>query len=39
MVAGRRTVIPGLQNRASMLGGRAVPRSLLFPIVRRLTGR
>ena len=39
MVAGRRTVIPGLQNRASMLGGRLAPRSLLLPMVRKVTGR
>jgi short-subunit dehydrogenase len=35
MIAGRRTAIPGLHNRASMLGGRLVPRSLLLPMVRR----
>jgi short-subunit dehydrogenase len=39
MVAGRRTAIPGLANRASMLGGRVAPRSLLLPIVRQVTGR
>jgi short-subunit dehydrogenase len=39
MVAGRRTAIPGLGNRASMLGGRVAPRSLLLPIVRQVTGR
>ena len=38
MIAGRRTAIPGLHNRASMLGGRFVPRSLLLPVVRRVTG-
>ena len=38
MIAGRRTAIPGLHNRASMLGGRVVPRSLLLPVVRRFTG-
>ena len=37
MIAGRRTAIPGLHNRASMLGGRFVPRSLLLPVVRRVT--
>ena len=36
MIAGRRTAIPGLHNRASMLGGRLVPRSLLLPVVRRV---
>jgi uncharacterized protein len=39
MAAGRRTVIPGLKNRASMIGGRVVPRSLLLPLVRQVTGR
>ena len=39
MVAGRRSVIPGLANRASMLGGRVAPRSLLLPLVRQVTGR
>jgi short-subunit dehydrogenase len=39
MIAGRRTAIPGLTNRATMLGGRMVPRSLLLPLVRQVTGR
>jgi short-subunit dehydrogenase len=39
MIAGRRTAIPGLANRATMLGGRAVPRSLLLPLVRQVTKR
>jgi short-subunit dehydrogenase len=39
MVAGRRTAIPGLKNRASMIGGRMTPRSLLLPLVRQVTGR
>jgi uncharacterized protein len=39
MIAGRRSVIPGLTNRASMLGGRIAPRSLLLPLVRQVTGR
>ena len=39
MVAGRRTAIPGLRNRASMIGGRFAPRTLLLPIVRQVTGR
>ena len=38
MVAGRRTVIPGLKNRASMIGGRMAPRSVLLPLVRQVTG-
>jgi short-subunit dehydrogenase len=37
MIAGRRTAIPGLHNRASMLGGRLAPRSLLLPVLRRVT--
>jgi short-subunit dehydrogenase len=39
MVAGRRTAIPGLKNRASMIGGRLTPRSVLLPLVRQVTGR
>jgi uncharacterized protein len=37
MVAGRRTAIPGLKNRVSMLGGRFTPRTLLLPLVRQYT--
>jgi uncharacterized protein len=39
MVAGRRTAIPGLTNRAMMLGGRVMPRTVLLPLVRQFTGR
>ena len=39
MVAGRRTAIPGLKNRATMLGGRFTPRSVLLPLVRQVTSR
>jgi uncharacterized protein len=39
MIAGRRTVVPGLHNQASALGGRLVPRSLLLPAVKRATRR
>jgi uncharacterized protein len=39
MAAGRRTAIPGLKNRASMIGGRIAPRSVLLPLVRQVTGR
>ncbi len=39
MIAGRRTVVPGLHNRASALGGRFAPRSILLPAVKRVTGR
>jgi short-subunit dehydrogenase len=39
MIGGRRSAIPGLANRASMLGGRAAPRSLLLPLVRQVTDR
>jgi short-subunit dehydrogenase len=35
MVAGRRTVTPGLKNKALAAGGRLVPRALLLPAVRR----
>jgi short-subunit dehydrogenase len=37
MIAGRRSAIPGLHNRASMLGGRLAPRGLLLPVIRRVT--
>ena len=36
MIAGRRTVVPGVQNKATALGGRLVPRTLLLPIARRV---
>jgi len=36
MREGRRSVIPGLTNKASMVGGRFVPRSLYLPAARRL---
>lgn len=36
MIAGRRSVIPGITNKASMLGGRFVPRSLFLPAASRL---
>ena len=39
MIAGRRSAIPGSMNRASMIGGRLAPRSLLLPLVRQITGR
>ena len=39
MVAGRRTVVPGLSNKASALGGRFVPRSVLLPVARTVMGR
>lgn len=39
MIEGRRTAIPGLRNRVSMMGGRMAPRSLLLPLVRQVTGR
>lgn len=38
MVSGRRSVIPGLSNKASAFGGRFVPRSLLLPALGRLGG-
>jgi uncharacterized protein len=37
MIAGRRTVVPGVQNKASALGGRLIPRTLLLPIARRVS--
>ncbi len=38
MIAGRRSAIPGLSNKASAFGGRFVPRSILLPMVRRFGG-
>jgi hypothetical protein len=32
-------VIPGLKNRATVLGGRIAPRSVLLPIVRQVNSR
>jgi short-subunit dehydrogenase len=39
MVAGRRSVIPGVRNKASAFGGRFVPRTLLLPVTRRAAGK
>jgi uncharacterized protein len=39
MERGRRTVVPGVQNKASALGGRFVPRTLLLPLTRRAAGK
>jgi uncharacterized protein len=39
MIAGRRTAIPGVKNRALMLSGRMSPRTVLLPLVREFTGR
>jgi uncharacterized protein len=39
MVAGRRTVIPGLKNRVAMFSGRMTPRSVVLPFVRLMAGR
>lgn len=36
MLAGKRTLIPGVTNKASALGGRFVPRSVLLPLMRKL---
>jgi len=37
MIKGRRSVIPGLSNRAAALGGRLTPRTLLLPLARLAT--
>jgi short-subunit dehydrogenase len=37
MAAGRRTVVPGITNRATAIGGRFAPRSIFLPIASRLT--
>jgi uncharacterized protein len=39
MVRGRRTSVPGLQNKASTIGGRFVPRTILLPVAKRVMGR
>jgi uncharacterized protein len=36
MLAGRRTVVPGLVPKAASLGGRFAPRSLLLPALRTI---
>ena len=36
MIAGRRSAIPGLSNKASAFGGRFVPRSVLLPVAARI---
>jgi short-subunit dehydrogenase len=36
MVAGRRTVTPGLTNKLTVLGYRFTPRAALLPVVRRV---
>ncbi len=38
MERGRRTVVPGVQNKASAWGGRFVPRAVLLPLTRRAAG-
>jgi short-subunit dehydrogenase len=38
MVRGRRSVLPGVRNKAAALGGRLVPRTLLLPVTRRVAG-
>ncbi len=37
MVKGRRTVVPGVANKASSVGGRFVPRTVLLPALRRVS--
>lgn len=39
MEAGSRTVIPGIANRVSAIGGRVAPRALVLPIAARFTKR
>jgi len=36
MVEGRRTAVPGVQNKLSSAGGRLIPRTLLLPLARRV---
>ena len=39
MLAGRRTVLPGVMNKASANAGRLAPRSVLLPVMRAVWGR
>jgi uncharacterized protein len=39
MVAGRRSVVPGASNKASMLGGRFVPRGVYLPVAAKVGKR
>jgi len=39
MLAGRRSVIPGVVNRLGAFGGRFVPRTLLLPAIKRVGDR
>lgn len=39
MVNGRRSVVPGPQTKLTTLAGRYVPRTVLLPVARRVTGR
>jgi uncharacterized protein len=36
MVAGRRTVVPGVSNKLASTGGRLIPRGLFLPLARRV---
>lgn len=37
MVAGRRSAVPGLLNKVASTSGRLVPRTILLPLVRRVS--
>jgi short-subunit dehydrogenase len=37
MEKGRRTVVPGVTNKASSVGGRFTPRTVLLPVMRRIS--
>jgi uncharacterized protein len=39
MLEGRRTVLPGIANKASANAGRLAPRSVLLPVMRAVWGR
>ena len=39
MLAGRRTVLPGVMNKASANAGRLAPRAVLLPVMRAVWGR
>lgn len=39
MLKGKRTVVPGIGNKATAFGGRYTPRAALLPLVERVYGR
>ena len=37
MIAGKRTVVPGMLNKAVSTSGRYVPRTVLLPLVKTVS--